>query len=328
MIQRRLPLLSERPGYTPLRAIQPDYSRALFCDPGSHDFLVWLIGAEMMRRVHRSPPPLRVRFVLVDDQLGRAEFGVNGILSGGLPCNLSRSYYIQMRDNVMRPAMNMLGVEEESPPLQFPFYLNNKLRRYVEYDYHMGPLVDAGRMGCAIPQWQPPQWAFDEVRKFLGDRKPVVITLREVDYQPERNSLLGEWIRFAESIIGDYEVLFVRDTCKATEGLTCCPTWPRASQNAYVRAALYQRALVNMMVVNGPNAWCIFSQAPYLIFKQLVPALPNWDHGQPKGWKEQDSMDVGDQYPWATDQQRLTWKTDTFENIRDAFDRFVMEKVT
>jgi hypothetical protein len=55
------------------------------------------------------------------------------------------------------------------------------------------------------------------------------------------------------------------------------------------------------------------------MFKQLVPALPDWQHGHPIGWKVQAHLEVGDQYPWATPQQRLTWTDDTFENIMSAF---------
>jgi hypothetical protein len=101
-------------------------------------------------------------------------------------------------------------------------------------------------------------------------------------------------------------------------------TWPRASTNAYVRAALYQRAYCNLMVCNGPANWCTYSaDAPYLIFKQLIPALPKWGGGQPEGWRQQCHLEVGDQLPWASPRQRLTWTDDTFENIRAAFDAFV-----
>jgi hypothetical protein len=32
-----------------------DYSRAFYLDPPSHDFLVWLVIAELMRRHHKAP---------------------------------------------------------------------------------------------------------------------------------------------------------------------------------------------------------------------------------------------------------------------------------
>lgn len=52
-----------------------DYSSALYCDPPSHDFCVWLIIAELMRRYHDTPGPLKVRFALRNGMLGYLDFG-------------------------------------------------------------------------------------------------------------------------------------------------------------------------------------------------------------------------------------------------------------
>jgi hypothetical protein len=311
-IKRRSPALGDT----------PDYSRALYPDPPSHDFCVWLIIAELMRRYHKAPGPLKVKLAMINGQLGCIDFGPFSLRTGqGYPCGVSREYSDTMLANVMRPAMEMIGAVEE-PTVHAPFIYGD-LARYVEYDYHIGHLVDAGRLGFEIPKWQVPQWAHDEVRKHLGDQRPVVVTLREAPAQPERNSRIKEWLRFAATIDGDYPVLFLRDTAKAEEPLPLpFPTWARASTNVYVRAALAQHAFVNMMVGNGPNVWCLFSAAPYLTFKQLVPELPDWAHGQPQGWKEQDHMDVGESLPWALPTQRFTWKDDTFENIQSEFEDF------
>jgi len=78
-----------------------------------------------------------------------------------------------------------------------------------------------------------------------------------------------------------------------------------------------------MMVGNGPMGWTSYSDAPYLAFKQLIPALPAWDHGQIEGWKRMDHLDFGDNLPWAKPTQRFTWKDDTYENIGYEFERFL-----
>lgn len=302
----------------------PDYSRAFYPDPPSHDFCVWLIIAELMRRHRDCKEPLRVKLGLIRDQLGLVDFGPVSPWSGqAYQCGVSREYYEKMLDGVMRPAMEMLGaVDDGSVAIDSQGWLTPDLKRLVEYDYHISSLVDASRAGYAIPQWTPPAWAFREVDAYLRGAKPVVITLRELDTQPERNSRTVDWLRFANSIDGDHQVLFLRDTSRALENLPPFPVWKRASENAYVRAALYQRAKVNLMVGNGPNVWCIFSDAPYIFFKQLVPALPNWAHGQPQGWRDQDHMEVGEQLPWAKPNQIFAWEDDTFENISRAFAEF------
>ncbi len=297
----------------------PDYSRAFYCDPPSHDFCVWLVIAEMMRRYHEAPAPLRVKFGLVNGQLGAYEYGPVSpwTTEPASPCGLSREYSDQMMEHVLRPAIAMMGAIEEAEE-RAPFD-QDKLRGWVEYDYHIRSLVNAGRQGYDPPKWQVPQWASDEVDEIIAI-PPVVITLREVRAQPERNSQIEEWLQFADSIKDQHYVVFVRDTCRAHEPLSGFDICPRASENAFVRAALYQRAFCNLMVQTGPFVWVQFSNAPYLAFKQFIPALPDWDHGNAKGWREQDHMEIGDQYPWATPQQLLTWTDDTFENISRAFE--------
>jgi hypothetical protein len=177
-----------------------------------------------------------------------------------------------------------------------------------------------------VPKFTPPQWAFDEVDAFLKGSRRWSSRCARPGHSPSATAGLSTGCGSRDiwdGLHADYDVVFVRDTAMADEPLWPFRTYPRASRNAYVRAALYQRALVNMMVGTGPCGWCQFSDAPYLLFKQLVPELPNWDHGQAFGWKEQAHLDVGEQYPWANPRQRLTWKDDTVENIRDEFNRFM-----
>jgi len=302
-----------------------DYSTLIYPDPPSHDFCVCLVIAELVRRYKAAPAPLKVKLVTWGGKLGYVDFSHYSIRDGkGYQCGITDDYSDRMIPNVLRPAMEMIGAVEEAPiEIGGGSVSLDVLKNYAEYDYHIGHLVDAGRAGFEIPKFEPPEWARREVRQLFGDARPVIITLRETNAQPERNSRLNEWIRFAESIMDRYDVLFVRDTCKAYAGLDSFDTYPRASENVYVRAALYERAFVNMFVGNGPSIWCIFSDSPYLIFKQLVPELPNWAHGHPSGWREQDHMEVGDQYPWATPLQRLAWEDDTFEGLSRTFEDFV-----
>ncbi len=320
-IKRRFPAAGENWLGRP----KPDYSKAFYPDPPSHDFCTWLIMAELMRRHHGAEEPLRVKFGLISGQLGVVDFGpLSPWGEASYQCGVSREYHDEMLENVMRPAMAMIGAVEE-PAIDIPWDVN-ELRGYVEYDYHAWQLVDAARAGFEIPKWEVPQWAHDEVKEFLGSQKPVIITLRETPAQPERNSRIDDWLKFADTIEGEHKVLFLRDTCNAEGQLAGFVTWPRASRNAYVRAALYQRALVNMMVGTGPMTWCSHSDAPYLFFKQLVPELPQWGQGSAAGWKEQEHMNVGNSFPWASPRQRFTWTDDTFENICAAFDEFVGAK--
>ena len=301
----------------------PDYSCAVYADPPSHDFCVFLVIAETMRRVHRAPSPLKVRLMFHDGMLGEYDYGPNSLKSRrAYPGYTDRNYSNVMVGNVLRPAIRMIGAQS-LPDVHIPV-LHELVERYCEYDYHIGHLVDAARQGTEIPQWRIPQWAREEVREFLGYDCPVVITLREIDHQPERNSNLSDWLKFAGyCMVRGFPTVIVRDTSMANCKMEGFRTYPRASSDVCVRAALYDAAFCNLSVQNGTNVWTNFSDAPYLLFKQLIPDLPEWDHGNAKGWREQDHLEIGEQLPWAGPHQRMTWKDDTFENIRDEFDAFV-----
>ncbi len=301
----------------------PDYSKALYSGVPSHDFCVWLIMAEMMRHHHDASPPLKVRFLFQEGLLGKYDYGSFGLLARKAHKGISDLNYSNvMVTHVLRPAIGMIGGINESD-LHAPIQLG-EVERYCEYDHHIGHLVDAARQGFKVPQWRVPAWAFREVDDFLKGDIPVVITLREcMDRQPARNSNLDEWLRFVEHIQGRFSVLIIRDNAAINMPFCQFRTWHRATADIHIRAALYQRAFCNLSVQNGTNVWFTFSGAPYLIFKQLIPALPDWDHGNEKGWREQDHMEIGDQLPWAGLHQRMTWKDDTFENIRDEFDAFL-----
>ena len=301
----------------------PDYSCAIYADPPSHDFCVFLVIAEVMRRVYKASSPLKVRLMFHDGMLGEYDYGPCSLKSRqAYPGYTDRDYSNMMVGNVLRPAIRMIGAQS-LPDLHIPV-LHDLVERYCEYDYHIGHLVDAGKLGVEIPKWHVPKWAQEEVREFLGHDWPVVITLREMSHQPERNSNLPDWLEFARRCMSrGFPTVIVRDSGMANCKMDGFLTYPRASSDVCVRAALYNAAFCNLSVQNGTNVWTNFSDAPYLLFKQLIPALPDWDHGKETGWRIQDHLEIGDQFPWAGPHQRMTWKDDTFENIRDEFDAFV-----
>lgn len=298
----------------------PNYSTVLYPNPPSHDFGVFCIIAELMRREHKSSAPLDIILLTKAGRLGYIDFSHFSFNSGSAyTCSVAPDYSDQMIGNVLKPAAKMIGATILSLDLNDHLPQKAFFGR-VEYDYHLSSLVDASRAGFEIPQWTIPPWAFNEVDDYLHGARPIILTLRETKAaQPERNSQLQEWRRFAEKLeeLG-YPILIVRDTYCAGVPFYQFKTWHLPSINSYIRAALYQRAKLNLMVGTGPMIWCVFSPAPYLIFKQLVP-IPGWQQGWPEGWRIQEHLEVGDQFPWASHLQRLTWKDDTFENLWSEF---------
>ncbi len=314
------------PRRVPLLGANPNYSKVIYGDPPSHDSLNWIIAAELNRRVMQPySDALHVRLMLDDGYLGRIDYGPHGFLAGlGWPFCCERKYSDIMIPNVLVPAIDMIGAVRD-PDLHVPVQLED-VADYCEYDYHVRVLVDASRAGHPVPKWTVPKWALDEAATFLDPAQfgpPIVITLREADNQPQRNSNIPEWLKFAEWASEGWPVVFIRDTA------TChlefpWRTYPRASENAYIRAATYQLALCNLFTSGGAVAWAVYSDAPYMIFKLLLDNLPDWEMSKPTGWKDEAHIEPGQDFPWARPNQRLIWKQDNFEDIKHEFCEFLM----
>jgi hypothetical protein len=260
--------------------------------PASWDFLQWLINVEIVRRVncrtslgiHFRPGP---RAGFRDDNMPRPIAQRRAIL-----------------ENVMRPGLSLVGATETG----------TGETNIIPYTVRFA--VDYSRSGGPVPFFNIPQTAIDEVNADLRGRSPLVITLREAAYIPERNSNLPVWIEFARSC-GD-DVIFVRDTAKADEPIEGFETSPKASRGLMYRAALMQRARCNLMVANGPWVLALYSSSPWLNFGALRPHL-NWSPGHPEWWERHMGCPVGSQFPWAMQNQRMVWGDDTLENINAAW---------
>src|SRR5262245_44766191 len=190
--------------------------------PASWDFLNWLMNVEIMRR-DAGGGPLEVRF---------AAGPRDGFRADNTPRTLDQSRAIL--DHVMRPAVRLIGAEEWKGEANQP-----------SPGYTVRFAVDAARAGKDIPRWTAPATAMAEVASWLAGRSPIVITLRETSYFPERNSDLPAWIDFAKTCGED--VVFVRDTARADEPIAGFDTAPRASRELLFRAALMAQAKANLL---------------------------------------------------------------------------------
>lgn len=204
-------------------------------------------------------------------------------------------------ENVMKPALKLVGAEE----------IDGKGE---EISYFQIDAVQAANRGRAIPKWEIPENVLAECKDWLGDRKPIVITLREAEHYSERNSNLDAWLKFAATV---EDVIFVRDTAKADEPLPF-ETCPRASKDFLFRAALMSLARCNFLVSNGPALIVEYLDVPWLMFAPLRPDLDYLPMHE-DWWIQNVGVAPGDQFPWAQDNQRIVWEHDTFEAIEAAW---------
>jgi hypothetical protein len=154
----------------------------------------------------------------------------------------------------------------------------------------------------------------------------VTITIRSSPFDVARNSDIEAWSKFASYLlVSGYHAVIVPDTDNAFfkesafEGASffreCC--W-----NMGLRAAIYETAFLNFFVPNGCGALAVFNPSCSYIYMNMLPVgstVTTEEAYKAVGHK------IGDDYKFATDKQRCCWKPDTFKNIRDEFDRFVIE---
>lgn len=263
--------------------------------PVSYDFIAWLIDQDMERKAQNIISPLKVGFF----------FGRDG------KTGMGDEYRQLMLNEVCRPAMEMIGAEED------PVATQGKFKEFFSFKY----TVENFNKGIPLTKFKS--------TKVLKDYKPrsyVTITLREADHWPHRNSKLKEWTKFATWLETQGErVVFVRDTVKADERIEGFETFPEASKDLYARVALYQNAKCNMFVANGPGALCFFGDAPWLGFFEIDDEGA-YNAAKTVFWKECCGVEVGNQFPWSTDKQQIVWQPDYYTNLVLAWKKLDLNK--
>ncbi len=124
----------------------------------------------------------------------------------------------------------------------------------------------------------------------------VTLTLRK-SRNPERDSNETESRKFAQRC--DRKVIFVKDN-------------EDSSLSLEDRMKLYAGAYMNIMVINGPATLCFHSDAPYICMRTI--GCERSGSTSPAS-SQANGISPGFQFPWANDNQRLSYLDDTCENI-------------
>lgn len=272
--------------------------------PASYDFITWLVVAEMDRRRRGVTEPLIVAFV---------DGPEDGFRSGDVQ-NLPEKQ--QIMDKVMRPALALFGATE-----------SDEARTGRQYHYWYRPVTDGYRVGEDVPRCKPPLNATLDCIGWLinhgvtaGGKAPLVITLRETRYSPERNSDFDAWVEFARRRRAEGEsIVFVRDTRLSDEPIEDFLVCGEAARDLHFRAALYSRARCNLIIANGPAELLQFSDWPFIEMKPLPvdPLRPiaignSW-------WQRFAGITPPESFPWHGKHQLTVWKRDTIDNLEAAW---------
>lgn len=259
--------------------------------PARYDFINWLVNAAMYRN-SQGCGKLRIAFRNTPTDL----YSLRHVEGRPTPDDV---YRLAMYLNVIRPALSLLdGVEEGGDGGS-------------ELDFaHLPPVaVDMYERGQAVPMLRASQRAVEVVAERFGDRKPVVVVLREAEHWPGRNSNVEAWKRFARE--SGEDVVFMRDTAKARDSFDGFETFD--ASDLHRRMALFEYARAVTGVVNGPNTLMVYNPAiRFLQFEKIDPTYP-CHQGD---WHEKNAgRRLGEAYPWCPPWQRYVALPDTFPNI-------------
>ncbi len=303
--------------------------------PVTFDFASYLAAAEVERRL-RKLEAIDVVFVLgshhgvrkelpdyeaaldVETRLARLRNILVPMLSF-LPT--VRSYAVC--GNREQAGMLITPQPRQLYPSDYRVFLPRQPSKYVIHEH--------ARAGVQIwPMLRATESGRRFVREFFArtaaGRHPVVITVRQQDYSPVRNSRISDWIAFADGLDrAKYIPVFVRDT---ETMMRPAPTdfgdhimCDAASWSLEVRMALYEAAWLNMALMHGPLELCWYNEnARYVLF--LAKDTANVTS---ETTLIENGHKIGRDLDFATPYQRIIWQPDKLSAIREGFAE--MEKI-
>ena len=152
----------------------------------------------------------------------------------------------------------------------------------------------------------------------------VVITLRQYGYDVTRNSNTEEWVKFAHWVKGQgFTPIIIPDTdaCWVQNNLLDDfvvfnePCW-----NLGLRMAINELAFVNLFYINGPASICTLSKKCRSII--FFPVIEESTYANSTTVEKFGVINGQRRYNFAEAHQFLSWKHDSFENIKDEFMEF------
>lgn len=301
----------------------------LAASPVTFDFASYLAAAEVERRL-RKLKKINVIFVLGPNAGVRKELP-DYEATIDVPTRLARLRNILVPMLALLPSVKsyaVCGSREQAEaiiaadsnkiyPSDYRIYLPRQPAKKVIFEH--------ARAGLSI--W-PMLRATDMGKRFVGDflareargRKAVIITLRNYDYSPERNSRNADWIAFANGLDPTvYVPIFVHDTETSMreppadfgQHVVC----HAASWSLEIRMALYEAAWINMALMHGPMELCWYNEvARYVLFMAVGTVGPNTEASLiANGHRLAVDLEFAKPY------QRIVWERDDLPALVDAF---------
>lgn len=156
------------------------------------------------------------------------------------------------------------------------------------------------------------------VERWYPYGKFVTITLREVDWWPDRTTPLPIWTRVAKRLAKEsIRVVFIRDGAVPWAPVEGFDTAPKdVSERSDARAGIYAAARTNLFIPCGPLMMAWFMGVPAIMFKPLS------GHATARSW-ESAGIAIGRQFQNSSPGQHFVWSGDDPDFIADTTIRAV-----
>lgn len=188
--------------------------------------------------------------------------------------------------------------------------------RLAGLKYTLGPMVEGFthwyHYGCveAVSKELPIQKL-----KLPGSIPPkegkyVTVTVRDSIRNKWRDSNLPEWAKFVD---------YLRSKGHRVEVLGDCEFAPISIE---YRSSLYAGAEMNFGASNGPKVLCHLSEFPYITINLLPEIAPEGIAERFKNYMANGGFPENSQFSFRNKNQRLVWKPDTFNNLKESYEQW------
>lgn len=222
------------------------------------------------------------------------------------------------------------------PSREYSEYFFNKLDNYHHFPtyqsaFAMMDITRSVKAGNDVQVLRAPQYSLDYAQSWLtqraGDKKVIVVTIRESKVEPLRNADLNAWKPFIDHLEElDYFVVVIPDTETLLDGTSESDTWNQsfapAAMSIELRAAFYALAYLNVSAACGPASMQLFMpDVRFLIFSPDAPGLSS-----PENIKRLTGIDFagGETFPFLQRHQKFIYGAVDYEILVSEFTRHTL----
>ncbi len=160
--------------------------------------------------------------------------------------------------------------------------------------------------------------AKDYVKHLITEKEYVTLTPRIATWDSTRDSNLDAWYSFYRNLTNlGHKVFLIPDQDDfLTNRFIYRYDWPVIGEVAMsldLKLSVYEGARANIVAAGGNIGCLLFSEAPF----SIINMIHEQSQVANEAYLRRVGYEVGSQFPWFRDSQRIVWTGDSKEELRD-----------